>query len=38
MCVYVILRVLEKDEDVTDFDIPLIYTIVVRMAYVALLS
>ncbi|KUL90096.1 hypothetical protein ZTR_02981 [Talaromyces verruculosus] len=26
MCIYVILRVLEKDEDVTDFDMPLIQT------------
>ncbi|EED21996.1 conserved hypothetical protein [Talaromyces stipitatus ATCC 10500] len=27
MCVYVILRVLEKDEDIIDFDIPLIHTV-----------
>lgn len=37
MCIYIILRVLEKDEDVTDFDMPLIHTMLVRISYVALL-
>ncbi|KAF3395140.1 hypothetical protein DPV78_008583 [Talaromyces pinophilus] len=32
MCIYVILRVLEKDEDVTDFDMPLIHTTLLEEA------
>lgn len=38
MSIYVILRVLEKDEDVTDFDMPLIHTTLVRLPYAALHS